>query len=249
MKIETESESRNQNGTRGAAPSGAPTRALVVGDEDAMSPLIKETLEAAKIEAVTMTASAEATNQFQAKKFDVILVDLCAPPVDAIKLVQGIHRSGFNRKTPIIMISDDLRPAALSEGFKAGASFFVYKPIDRARLMRLIRVTQGTIEHEQRRFRRVPVQAKVRVKCGDRSVEGETIDISLNGALVRASHTFPVGSPVQVSLNLLARRPPVAGLGSIMRVTEGNQMGIQLDSLPAAESGRLQESLLPLTSG
>ncbi len=147
------------------------------------------------------------------------------------------------------MISDDLRPAALSEAFKAGASFFVYKPVDRAHLMGLIRVTQGTIEHEKRRFRRVTVQAKVRVKYGDKSVEGETIDISMNGTLVRASHTFPVGSPVEVSLYLLAGKPPVAGMGSVMRVVEGNQMGIQLEQLPLAESGRLQEYLLPLTSG
>jgi DNA-binding response OmpR family regulator len=249
MKIEIESESRNQNGARGAAPSGTPTRALVVGDEEAMCALIKESLGAANVEEVTLTTSAGADTKYQEEKFDVILVDLCAPPVDGIKLVKGIRLSGFNRKTPIIMISDDLRPAALSEGFKAGASFFVYKPIDRAHLMRLIRVTQGTIEHEKRRFRRVPVQAKVRVKCGDRSVEGETIDISLNGTLVRASHTFPVGSPVEVSLYLLAGRPPVAGLGSIMRVVEGNQMGIQLDRMPAAESGRLQEYLLPFTAG
>ncbi len=214
-----------------------------------MCALIKETLGSANIEAVTLTTSAEAAAQFQEEKFDVILVDLCAPPVDAAKLVHGIRLSGFNQRTPIIMISDDLRPAALSEGFKAGASFFVYKPIDRARLIRLIRVTQGTIEHEKRRFRRVPVQAKVRVKCGDKSVDGETIDLSLNGALVRASHAFPVGSPVEVSLYLLAGKPPVAGLGSIMRVVEGNQMGIQLEQLPSAESGRLQEYLLPHIAG
>ncbi len=214
-----------------------------------MCALIKESLGAANVEEVTLTTSAVADTKYEEQKFDVILVDLCAPPVDATKLVEAIRRSGFNRKTPIIMISDDLRPAALSEGFKAGASFFVYKPIDRAHLMRLIRVTQGTIEHEKRRFRRVVVQAKVRVKCGDRSVDGETIDISLNGTLVRASHTFPVGSPVEVSLYLLAGRPPVAGLGSIMRVVEGNQMGIQLDRMPAAESGRLQEYLLPFTAG
>src|SRR5271169_280242 len=164
MKSENEIESHNSNGARGAATSGTPTRALVVGDEEGMCALIKETLGVANIEAVTLTTSADAAAQFQEGKFDVILVDLCAPPVDAIKLVQGIRRSGFNRKTPIIMISDDLRPAALSEGFQAGASFFVYKPIDRARLMSLIRATQGTIEHEKRRFRRVAVRAKVRVK-------------------------------------------------------------------------------------
>jgi DNA-binding response OmpR family regulator len=249
MKIEALSESRVQNGTRGGQPSGAPTRALIIGDEEAMCALIKETLGAANIEAVTLATSADAADHFRVQKFDVILVDLCAPPVDATSLVRGIRHSGFNRKTPIIMISDDLRPAALSEGFKAGASFFVYKPIDRPHLMRLIRVTQGAIEHEKRRFRRVPVRAMIRLKCGERSLEGETVDISLNGALVRASHTFPVGSPVEVSLYLTGGTRPIVGLGTIIRVVEANQMGLQLEPLPAAESGRLQEYLLPLTSG
>jgi len=54
---------------------------------------------------------------------------------------------------------------------------------------------------------------------------------------------------VEVSLYLHTGRPPVAGLGAIMRVVEGNQMGIQLEQLPPAESGRLQDYLLPLTSG
>jgi hypothetical protein len=48
-------------------------------------------------------------------------------------------------------------------------------------------------------------------------------------------------------LYLLSGKPPVAGLGSIMRVVEGNQMGIQLDQWPVTESGRLQDYLLPLT--
>jgi two-component system chemotaxis response regulator CheY len=249
MKIETEIESRYPNGARRAAPSGTPTRALVVEDEESMCGLIKEALGAANIEAVTLTRSAEAAGPFQKEKFDVILVDLGATTGNGNALVKKIRSSGLNRKTPIVMISGDQRPGALSEGFQAGASFFAYKPIDRTRLMSLIRATQGTIEHEKRRFRRVPVRAKVQVKCGDKIVEGETVDISYNGALVRASNTFPVGSLVEVSLFLLAGKPPIAGLGSIMRVEEGNQMGIQLERLPAAEIGRLQEYLLPLTAG
>jgi two-component system chemotaxis response regulator CheY len=249
MKIETEIESRYPNGARRAAPSGTPTRALVVEDEESMCGLIKEALGAANIEAVTLTRSAEAAGPFQKEKFDVILVDLGATTGNGNALVKKIRSSGLNRKTPIVMISGDQRPGALSEGFQAGASFFAYKPIDRTRLMSLIRATQGTIEHEKRRFRRVPVRAKVQVKCGDKIVEGETVDISYNGALVRASNTFPVGSLVEVSLFLLAGKPPIAGLGSIMRVEEGNQMGIQLERMPAAANGRLQAYLLPLTSG
>jgi DNA-binding response OmpR family regulator len=244
MKPETIGDCRGQSGAREGNSNASFTRALIVGDEESMCALIKDTLSAASIEKVTLTPSAEAAGQFQKGKFDVILVDLCAPPLDATKLVRGIRLSGFNRNTPVIMISDALRPGALSEGFKAGASFFVYKPVDRPHLMSLIRVSQGAIEQEKRRFRRIPMQAKVLVKCGDRIVEGESIDISLNGAFIRASETFMVGSAVEISMFILAGAPPVAGLGLIMRVTEGDKMGVQLERLPAAESARLQEYLL-----
>jgi two-component system chemotaxis response regulator CheY len=249
MKIETEIESRKPNGGRRAAQVGTATRALVVEDEESMCGLIKEALGAANIDAVTLIKSAEAAGPFQEEKFDVIVVDLDATTADGNALVKKIRSAGLNRKTPIVMISGDQRPGALSEGFQAGASFFTYKPIDRTRLMSLIRATQGTIEHEKRRFRRVPVRAKVHVKRGDKIVEGETVDLSFNGALIRATNTFPVGSLVEVSLFLLAGKPPIAGLGSVMRLVEGNQMGIELERMPAAANGRLQAFLLPLTSG
>jgi two-component system chemotaxis response regulator CheY len=246
MKAETEIEPRKKDGARGRTPSGARTRALVIEDEPAMPSLLKEALGAADIEAFTLVNSAEADTRFQKEKFDVILVDASTSSENGSKLVQKIRSSGFNLKTPVIMISEDQRPDAVSKAFEAGASFFVYKPIDKAHLMRLIRVTQGTIEHEKRRFRRIAVQTKVQVKSGDKIAEGETIDVSLNGTLVRASSTFPPGSTVEVSLHLQPGLKPVVGIGSVMRVMAGNQMGIQLENLPASESGRLQEYLLPL---
>jgi DNA-binding response OmpR family regulator len=249
MKIESQIELHNRNGAHTGTAAGPPTRALVVEPEESMYALIKEALGTANIEAITVVKTAEDAGQFQKEKFDVILVDLGGAPANGNALVQKIRSSGFNLKTPIVMISDDQKPGALSDGFKAGASFFVYKPIDRVRLMSLIRATQGTIEHEKRRFRRVGVRAKVHVRCGNRRAEGETVDISMNGVLVRVSNTFPVGSPVELSLFLHGGMPPVVGLGSIMRVVEDIEMGIQLDRLPPAESGRLQEFLLPLTSG
>src|SRR5882762_8895953 len=66
-----------------------------------------------------------------------------------------MRASGSNRGTPIVMISDDQRPGAVSEGFEAGASFFLYKPVDKDRLQKLVRATQATIESGMRRTRRV----------------------------------------------------------------------------------------------
>ena len=246
MKVETDNEPRNKNGSLDGATNFTGTRVLVVEDEPTMCLPIKEALLSADIEAVTLVESAEASLPFLEKKFDVILIDLNARPESGLSLIQKIRGAGFNRKTPVIMISGDQRPIAMSLGFKAGASFFVYKPINKAHLMRLMRVTHGSIEYEKRRFRRISSQVKVRVKCGDRTAEGESINISLDGTLVRASCTYPRGSTVEVSLYLLAGADPVVGRGSIMRVGDDNQMGIQFEHLPIAESERLQDFLLPL---
>jgi CheY-like chemotaxis protein len=245
VKVETNLESAKKNFSPAKGLKVMPRRALVVENEPAMCALIHEVLESAEIEAVTPAQSGENERHFHEEKFDVVLIGLCAPSVDGIELVRKIRKSGFNRLTPIIMISDDQRPSALTEGFAAGASFFVYKPIDRAHLTRLILVTQGTIEHERRRFRRVPLRVKIRIKSDKTELVGETIDVSLNGALVRSPQTLPLGSLIEVSLYLLAGTQPVVGLGSVVRVLSSTQMGILLDRFPVSEIGRLQEFLLP----
>jgi CheY-like chemotaxis protein len=244
MTVETKNEAVNSNRTNGKAPKIVSTSGLIVGEDPAMCQTIKDVFSTANIETV-MANCADAEGLIYGKKFDVILVDVNASEGDDAALVQKIRRSGLNQKTLIIMISEDQRPNAVSKAFGAGASFLVYKPIDRAHLTRLTRATQGTIEHERRRFRRITVQAKVRVQSADETAEGETIDLSLNGTLVQASITFPVGSIVEVRLYLRAGMDPVVGTGSVKRVMAGNRMGIELVSLPISESRRLQEYLLP----
>lgn len=214
-------------------------RALIVDDEPTMCELIQEVLVSTGMEVVTFTRSADATGYLRDQKFDVVLLDLCMPAPDGIALAQQMRGSGFNQMTPIIMISDDQQP---------GASFFLYKPIDKGRLLKLIRATQGTIEHERRRFRRIPFHSKVQLRFDKAELEGETIDVSLNGLLVKAPHTVPVGSTVQVSLSLSPGMKPIDGRGSVKRVIGANQMGILLDRLSMAESWRFQDFLLPLIS-
>jgi CheY-like chemotaxis protein len=245
VKVETDLEPANRNLNRAKGLKVMLRRALVVENEPAMCALIHEVLQSAEMEVVTPVKSGENERHFHEEKFDVVLIGLCTPSVDGIELVRKIRKSGFNRLTPIIMISDDQRPSALTEGFDAGASFFVYKPIDRAHLTRLILVTQGTIEHERRRFRRVPLRVKILIKSDKTELVGETIDVSLNGALVRSPQTLPLGSLIEVSLYLLAGTKPVVGLGSVVRVLSSTQMGILLDRFPVSEIGRLQEFLLP----
>jgi DNA-binding response OmpR family regulator len=136
-------------------------RALVVDDKPAVCDLIKKVLHSAGMEALTVTRSTEATGLLEEGKFDEVFLDLPMASPDGIELGRQIRRTESNRRTPIILISDDQRPSAMSVGFEAGASFFLYKPIDTDRLLKLIRATQGTMEHDRRRTGRVSLRSRV----------------------------------------------------------------------------------------
>jgi len=219
---------------------------LIVDDEEAVCQMVGKVLTAAGMEPLALTSSSQALDLLNEEKFEMAFFDLHMASPDGMELARHLRLSSWNRTTPVILISDDLRPSAMSVGFEAGANFFLYKPIDKERLLKLIRATQGTIDYGRRRTRRVPLQSKVKLNSGADVVEGETVDVSLCGILVKAGRTLARGTPVRVSLELAPQMRPVLAAGSVVRILDGNLMGIQLDQLPVAESERLQEFLLPL---
>jgi|SRR5712672_809920 len=219
-------------------------RALVVDDEPVVCQLIGKILNSAGLEALTLTRSSEAPDLIEEGIFDVAFLDLHMASPDGMDLARQMRKSRFNRATPIIMISDDQRPSALSVGFAAGASFFLYKPIDKDRLLKLVRATQGALESERRRTRRVPLQTKVRLKQGAEEWDCETVDVSMSGLLVRVPRVLPVGSSLRMSLQTFPKMRPILAAGSVARIQGGNQIGIQLDRLSLSDSEKLQELLL-----
>jgi len=98
-------------------------RGLVVDDEVAVCEMVGRVLTSAGMEALTLTRSSEASGLFNQGKFDMAFLDLHMPAPDGIELARQMRDSQWNRTTPIIMLSDDQRPSAMSMGFEAGASY------------------------------------------------------------------------------------------------------------------------------
>jgi CheY-like chemotaxis protein len=219
---------------------------LIVDDDESVCQMVGKVLTAAGMEPLALTSSSQALDLLDHEKFDMAFFDLHMPAPDGMELSRHLRLSRWNRTTPIFMISDDQRPSALSVGFEAGANFFLYKPIDKERLLKLIRATQGTIAYGRRRTRRVALQSSVKLNSGGDVLEGRTIDVSLCGLLIKASRSLARGTPVRIILELAPKMKPVFAAGLVVRVLDGNVMGIQLHPLSVAESERLQEFLLPL---
>ncbi len=98
-------------------------RGLIVDDEPAVCEMVGRVLTSAGMEALTLTKSADAPGLLSGGKFDVVFLDLHMAAPDGIELARQMRGSRWNRATPIVLISDDQRPSAMSVGFEAGASF------------------------------------------------------------------------------------------------------------------------------
>jgi len=221
-------------------------RALIVDDEPATCQLIEKVLNSVGMDSLSLTKSAEAFDILDRGKFAMVFLGDRMPFPDGPELTRRMRDSASNRITPIVMLSDDQHPTAMSRGFQAGASFFMYKPVDKERLLMIVRATQGAMEHEHRRTRRVPVKSRVMLRFGGQAIEGETVDVSMQGVLVKTQRVLPVGSSVDISLRLSKTMGPIVGTGSVVRLAGANQMGIHLGRLSLAESQKLQDFLLPL---
>jgi len=225
-----------------------PSRVLVVEDDPILCGFIQEVLSLADMEAHALTDSAQAAARLREEKFDAVFLDVRMPPPDGIELARQMRASRLNRTTPIVIITGEKDRGLMTRAFQAGANFFLYKPVDRTRLLQLIRVTQGSIQRERRHFRRVKVNRKVSIESGQDRLNGRTLDLSLNGMLVQVTRVLPVGSLVQVNLELSPTTPPMRAAARVARVVGDDCMGLQLENVGMAENERLQELLLPLIS-
>jgi DNA-binding response OmpR family regulator len=223
-------------------------RVLIVDDEPEDCALIQKAVNSAGLDAVALTDSAQAPGALNQGKFDLAFLDFHMPSPDGLELAREMRRSRLNRATPVVLVSDDQRPCAMSIGFEAGASFFLYKPIEREGVLKLVRATQGMAERERRRMRRVPVIHKVMLRCGEEELEAETVDMSLSGMLVKSARIFPLGSSLRLSLRVVEGAEPITRLGSVVRLVGANQMGIDMVRLRPTEEDALQEFLLPMIS-
>jgi CheY-like chemotaxis protein len=223
-----------------------PSRILVVDDDPTVCELIQEVLAAADMESIALTDSRQAATQIAEERFEAIFLDVRMPPPDGIELTRQVRASGLNRTTPIVVITGEEDNTILKRAFEAGASFFLFKPVDRHRMLRLIRVTEGSIQHEARRYQRVKASCKVSIEFGQERLSGTTLDLSLCGLLVRAPSMLPVGSELQVSLELKSGSPPLRLAARVMRVSADNCMGLLIVNAGREEAKKLQEFLLPL---
>ncbi len=219
---------------------------LVVDDDAPSCELIAEILRSAGFDASPLTNSREAAERLTKEKFHAVFLDMRMPPPDGLELARQIRGSRINASTVIIMITGEQERTLMRRAFEIGVGFFLFKPVERNKLLKLIRVAESSIDRERRRSTRVPVRCAVLLESNGKQLEGATVDISSGGMLVQSYLVFPAGTLVKVTLELQPGSAPLEFEARVIRTIGTDCMGVQFNRLDAKQSARLQEFLLPL---
>jgi CheY-like chemotaxis protein len=219
---------------------------LVVDDDPVSCELIAELLRSAGFDVSSLTSSAEAAERLSDEKFHAVFLDMRMPPPDGLELARHVRQSRINAPAVIIMITGEHDNTLMKRAFEFGVQFFLFKPVERNKLLKLIRVAEHSIEQERRRFTRVPLPRPVSLQTNDKQLEGTTVDISFDGMLVQSYLVFPAGTRVQVTLDLQNGSTPLQLEARVLRTPGAERMAVQFKSPNATERSRLQEFLLPL---
>jgi FixJ family two-component response regulator len=100
------------------------------------------------------------------------------------------------------MITGEQDRTLMTRAFDIGVTFFLFKPVERHKVLKLIRVAESSIERERRRFTRVPLGRTASLESDGKQIEGTTVDLSLDGMRVQSYLIFPTGTLVKISLQL-----------------------------------------------
>jgi CheY-like chemotaxis protein len=215
-------------------------KVLVVEDDPATLELMREVLSSVGVEVRPMGDSEEAAALIEQQKFDGIFLDLMMPKLDGFELARRIRRSSWNRRTPIVIITGREDKLTMEEAFAAGATFFLPKPIDRGRLIRLLNTTRGTMLEERRRFRRIPLLTEVTCQAGGHGFSGMSANISLDGLLFDTDGSLAPGDAISLHFLLPGQQGAIEAKAAVVRIDEKKRAGVRFTSLSAHDRERLR---------
>jgi DNA-binding NtrC family response regulator len=112
------------------------TKVLAIDDDPSMLELMKFQLEAQGYETTLAQTGGEGLKLAEAHRFDVALADLQLPDLDGIEVIRRLKE--ISPASEIIMVSGYGSVSKAVEAAKAGAFYFVEKPVEFEELMILI---------------------------------------------------------------------------------------------------------------
>ena len=115
-----------------------PTTILIADDSSTMRCLVRDALEADAHHVIEAVDGRAALVTAEATPADLVITDVNMPEMDGIALVRALRADPRYRFTPILVLTTEGGDAMKQKGREAGATGWLVKPFDAARLRQTV---------------------------------------------------------------------------------------------------------------
>ncbi|MBL0124629.1 MAG: response regulator [Betaproteobacteria bacterium] len=112
---------------------------LTVDDSASMRQMVAFTLKSAGFNVLEAADGQEGLEQARKTSVNLLLVDQNMPRMDGISLVRALRSLPQYKTTPILMLTTESSDAMKAAGRAAGATGWLVKPFDPARLIEVVK--------------------------------------------------------------------------------------------------------------
>lgn len=177
-------------------PRKAAARTALVGLKEPARSLLVECFKQFNIE--TVTISSDAAERLAKEKFEACVMNLGD---GADTLMEAARASRSNSRCVIYGVGGNAQEAMRYSKYGINAMF--HTPLERPATLKLVRATRMLVQHEFRRYVRIPVITEVSVVGDGRRISATSMEISSGGMSLKSHEDFSVGVSVEVSFALM----------------------------------------------
>ena len=120
-----------------------PRKILTVDDSPSIRQMVVFTLKSAGYAVVEAADGEAGVAKAMADKFDLILTDQNMPKMDGLTLIRTLRATPQYRSTPILILTTEAGETMKAQGREAGATGWLVKPFDPAKLMTVVKKVIG----------------------------------------------------------------------------------------------------------
>ncbi len=212
-----------------------PFRLMLVDDDAAVLDVVQSIVQDLDCEILAYTDSREAAESISRQKLHAAFVDLRMPHIDGLELTRRIRRSPSNSKIPVVMITGQGDANTLREGFAAGVSFFLNKPISRVRVRGLVNALLTSMLSEQIGYTRLPFCAVVECSVNEKKFPAVSVDLSRSGMLLERATGLQQGATLQMEFELPNTGQVLKIRARVVRVANPDRVGVEFMSLSSKD--------------
>lgn len=195
-------------------------RAALVGFNEPHRALLNECFRQFGIDTVPVTSNA--AERLRKEKFEACVLPLAN---EAEEVMEAARSSRSNSRCVLYGVGGSAQEAMRFSKYGINAMF--QEPLERPAMLKLVRATRLLVQHEFRRYVRIPIITEVAVAGDNKRVSATSIEMSTGGMSIKSAEDFSVGANVEVSFALMTL--PRVYVKGVISWNKPKSIGVRFD--------------------